>query len=89
MFCQMLPIFHTVIAFIGINSRLLGYAFQQRQQETFAKSPSAAHFCVVCCSLAYLSDMSVPRGFLAFTFAALLRLELHPHLEILQRSQAT
>ncbi|EGY53638.1 hypothetical protein HMPREF9371_0092 [Neisseria shayeganii 871] len=27
-------------------------------------------------SLAYLDDMSVPRGFLAFTFAALLRLEL-------------
>ncbi|MDO4693349.1 MAG: lipoprotein signal peptidase [Eikenella sp.] len=32
-------------------------------------------------SLAYLSDMSA--------FAALLRLELHPHLEVLQRSQAT
>ncbi|WP_425325920.1 ATP-dependent exonuclease [Neisseria shayeganii] len=38
-------------------------------------------------SLAYLHDMSVPRGFLAFTFAALLRLELHPHLGLLQRSQ--
>nr|WP_232203131.1 lipoprotein signal peptidase [Neisseria shayeganii] len=32
-------------------------------------------------SLAYLYDMSA--------FAALLRLELHPHLEVLQRSQAT
>ncbi|EGY53364.1 hypothetical protein HMPREF9371_0423 [Neisseria shayeganii 871] len=31
-------------------------------------------------SLAYLCDMSSP--------AALLRLELHPHLEVLQRSQA-
>ncbi|WP_244958867.1 ATP-dependent exonuclease [Neisseria shayeganii] len=40
-------------------------------------------------SLAYLYDMSVPRGFLAFTLAALLRLELHPHLGVLQRSQAT
>ncbi|WP_342355426.1 ATP-dependent exonuclease [Neisseria shayeganii] len=40
------------------------------------------------CSLAYLYDRSVPRGFLAFTFAALLRLELHPHLGVLQRSQA-
>ncbi|WP_342355425.1 lipoprotein signal peptidase [Neisseria shayeganii] len=30
-------------------------------------------------SLAYLYDMSA--------FAALLRLELHPHLEVLQRSQ--
>ncbi|EGY52257.1 ATP-dependent exonuclease synthesis protein AddB [Neisseria shayeganii 871] len=39
-------------------------------------------------SLAYLYDMSVPQGFLAFTFAALLRLELHPHLRVLQRSQA-
>ncbi|WP_244958750.1 DUF3292 domain-containing protein [Neisseria shayeganii] len=39
-------------------------------------------------SLAYLYDMSVPLGFLAFTFAALLRLELHPHLRVLQRSQA-
>ncbi|EGY53380.1 hypothetical protein HMPREF9371_0393 [Neisseria shayeganii 871] len=38
-------------------------------------------------SLAYLDDMSVPQGFLAFTLAALLRLELHPHLGILQRSQ--
>ncbi|WP_083814002.1 ATP-dependent exonuclease [Neisseria shayeganii] len=38
-------------------------------------------------SLAYLYDMSVPRGFLAFTLAALLRLELHPHLRVLQRSQ--
>ncbi|WP_244958724.1 ATP-dependent exonuclease [Neisseria shayeganii] len=37
-------------------------------------------------SLAYLCDMSVPRGFLAFTFAALLRFELHPHLRVLQRS---
>ncbi|WP_425325914.1 ATP-dependent exonuclease [Neisseria shayeganii] len=36
--------------------------------------------------LAYLCDMSVPRGFLAFTLTALLRLELHPHLEVLQRS---
>ncbi|MDO4694798.1 MAG: lipoprotein signal peptidase [Eikenella sp.] len=32
-------------------------------------------------SLAYLYDMSA--------FAALLRLELHPHLRVLQRSQAT
>ncbi|WP_244958888.1 ATP-dependent exonuclease [Neisseria shayeganii] len=40
-------------------------------------------------SLAYPDDMSVPRGFLAFTLAALLRLELHPHLGGLQRSQAT
>ncbi|MDO4694184.1 MAG: hypothetical protein Q4A62_06105 [Eikenella sp.] len=54
--------------------------------------PSAAHFCVVrLCpmgtarSLAYLYDMSVPRRFPAFTFAALLRLELHPHLRVLQR----
>ncbi|WP_082402964.1 lipoprotein signal peptidase [Neisseria sp. 74A18] len=31
-------------------------------------------------SLAYLHDMSA--------LAALLRLELHPHLEVLQRSQA-
>ncbi|EGY52403.1 hypothetical protein HMPREF9371_1392 [Neisseria shayeganii 871] len=38
-------------------------------------------------SLAYLHDMSVPQGFLAFTLAALLRLELHPHLGVLQRSQ--
>ncbi|EGY52596.1 hypothetical protein HMPREF9371_1187 [Neisseria shayeganii 871] len=41
------------------------------QAETFAKPPSAAHFCVVrLCpmgtarSLAYLYDMSFPRGFL-------------------------
>ncbi|WP_232203068.1 lipoprotein signal peptidase [Neisseria shayeganii] len=40
-------------------------------------------------SLAYLYDMSVPQGFLTFTLAALLRLELHPHLRVLQRSQAT
>ncbi|WP_083813988.1 ATP-dependent exonuclease [Neisseria shayeganii] len=40
-------------------------------------------------SLAYLDDMSVPRGFLAFTLAVLLRLELHPHLGVWQRSQAT
>ncbi|WP_244958859.1 ATP-dependent exonuclease [Neisseria shayeganii] len=39
-------------------------------------------------SLAYLHDI-VPRGFLAFTLAALLRLELHQHLGVLQRSQAT
>ncbi|WP_244958873.1 lipoprotein signal peptidase [Neisseria shayeganii] len=32
-------------------------------------------------SLAYLYDMSA--------FPALLRLELHPHLEVLQRSRAT
>ncbi|WP_415752586.1 ATP-dependent exonuclease [Neisseria shayeganii] len=38
-------------------------------------------------SLAYLHDMSAPQGFLTFTLAALLRLELHPHLEVLQRSQ--
>ncbi|WP_244958911.1 ATP-dependent exonuclease [Neisseria shayeganii] len=38
-------------------------------------------------SLAYLDDMSAPQGFLTFTFAALLRLELHPHLGGLQRSQ--
>ncbi|MDO4695061.1 MAG: ATP-dependent exonuclease [Eikenella sp.] len=38
-------------------------------------------------SLAYLHGMSVPWGFPAFTFAALLRLELHPHLGVLQRSR--
>nr|WP_232203084.1 ATP-dependent exonuclease [Neisseria shayeganii] len=38
-------------------------------------------------SLAYLYDMFVPRGFLAFMLAALLRLELYPHLRSLQRSQ--
>ncbi|WP_232203082.1 ATP-dependent exonuclease [Neisseria shayeganii] len=37
--------------------------------------------------LAYPDDISVPRGFLAFTLTALLRLELHPHLRVLQRSQ--
>ncbi|MDO4693242.1 MAG: lipoprotein signal peptidase [Eikenella sp.] len=54
------------------------------------------HFCVVrLCpmgtarSLACLYDMSVPPGFPAFTLAALLRLELHPHLRVLQRSRAT
>ncbi|MDO4694794.1 MAG: ATP-dependent exonuclease [Eikenella sp.] len=44
---------------------------------------------VLARSLAYLSDMSVPQGFSAFTLAVLLRLELHPHPEVLQRSRAT
>ncbi len=32
MFFQMLPVFLTVIAFIGIDGRIFGYTFQQRQQ---------------------------------------------------------
>ncbi|WP_244958874.1 lipoprotein signal peptidase [Neisseria shayeganii] len=40
-------------------------------------------------SLAYLYDMSFPQGFLTFTLAVLLRLELHPYLGVLLRSQAT
>ena len=29
---QMLPVFRTVVAFIGIDGRIFGYTFQQRQQ---------------------------------------------------------
>ena len=29
---QMLPVFLTVVAFIGIDGRIFGYTFQQRQQ---------------------------------------------------------
>ena len=32
MLFQMLPVFLTVIAFIGIDGRIFGYPFQQRQQ---------------------------------------------------------
>ena len=32
MFFQMLPVFRTVVAFIGIDSCTFGYPFQQRQQ---------------------------------------------------------
>ncbi|CWN37770.1 Uncharacterised protein [Neisseria meningitidis] len=32
MFFQMLPVFRTVIAFVGIDGRAFGNAFQQRQQ---------------------------------------------------------
>ena len=32
MFFQMLPVFRTVIAFIGIDGRTFGYTFQQRRQ---------------------------------------------------------
>ena len=32
MFFQMLPVFRTVIAFIGIDGRIFGNALQQRQQ---------------------------------------------------------
>ena len=32
MFFQMLPVFLTVVAFVGIDSRTFGYAFQQRRQ---------------------------------------------------------
>ena len=32
MFFQMLPVFRTVIAFIGIDGRIFGYTFQQRRQ---------------------------------------------------------
>ena len=31
-FFQMLPVFLTVVAFIGIDGRIFGYTFQQRQQ---------------------------------------------------------
>ncbi|WP_244958753.1 lipoprotein signal peptidase [Neisseria shayeganii] len=40
-------------------------------------------------SLSLVDDRSVPQGFLVFSLAALLRLELHPHPRVLQRSQAT
>nr|WP_253338909.1 ATP-dependent exonuclease [Neisseria sp. HSC-16F19] len=39
-------------------------------------------------SLALLLRMSVPQGFPTVTLAALLRLELHPQLEVLQRPHA-
>ena len=29
---QMLPVFRTVVAFIGIDGRIFGYTFQQRRQ---------------------------------------------------------
>ena len=32
MFFQMLPVFLTVIAFVGIDGRAFGYTFQQRRQ---------------------------------------------------------
>ena len=32
MLFQMLPVFRTVIAFVGIDGRTFGYPFQQRQQ---------------------------------------------------------
>ena len=32
MFFQMLPVFLTVVAFIGIDGRAVGYTFQQRRQ---------------------------------------------------------
>ena len=32
MFFQMLPVFRTVIAFVGIDGRIFGYTFQQRGQ---------------------------------------------------------
>ena len=32
MLFQMLPVFLTVIAFVGIDGRIFGYTFQQRQQ---------------------------------------------------------
>ena len=32
MLFQMLPVFRTVVAFIGIDGRIFGYTFQQRQQ---------------------------------------------------------
>ncbi len=32
MFFQMLPVFRTVIAFVGIDGRTFGYPFQQRRQ---------------------------------------------------------
>ena len=31
-FFQMLPVFRTVVAFIGIDGRAFGYPFQQRRQ---------------------------------------------------------
>ena len=36
---QMLPVFRTVVAFVGIDGRIFGNALQQRRQETFAKFP--------------------------------------------------
>ena len=32
MFFQMLPVFRTVVAFVGIDGRAVGYTFQQRRQ---------------------------------------------------------
>ena len=32
MLFQMLPVFRTVVAFVGIDGRTFGYTFQQRQQ---------------------------------------------------------
>ena len=32
MFFQMLPVFRTVVAFVGIDGRTFGYPFQQRRQ---------------------------------------------------------
>ena len=32
MLFQMLPVFLTVVAFVGIDSRAVGYTFQQRRQ---------------------------------------------------------
>ena len=32
MFFQVLPVFLTVVAFVGIDGRIFGYTFQQRQQ---------------------------------------------------------
>ena len=32
MLFQMLPVFRTVVAFIGIDGRIFGYTFQQRRQ---------------------------------------------------------
>ena len=32
MLFQMLPVFRTVVAFIGIDGRTFGYTFQQRRQ---------------------------------------------------------
>ena len=32
MFFQMLSVFRTVVAFVGIDGRIFGYTFQQRRQ---------------------------------------------------------
>ena len=32
MFFQMLPVFRTIVAFVGIDGRAFGYTFQQRRQ---------------------------------------------------------